>query len=288
MDMGKLLSHSLSKVNALRPANLVWRKRGLTVLSAVLIALLFSTVSVTNAAGPSWTVVSLNTTGCNAGNIGFTTRVSGITSFPTTLHFRTIVDAGGIRYMDEDAGTPGANGDYGWHLYYSNSGGPATNAWPIPNDTPITVQFLLINGAGGPTVTSQVITLSKCNGGTIVANPTAGGAFFAPGDGRVDPRPGDRLAVYCNTTFTPPSVSVWGIADNLPDAKKGIFLATFNLPDLLKAGNRGITKNAGANLGSVSLADDGQGHFYAAWNGGKYNANGLRDFSKSFTCAFPG
>ncbi len=265
-------------------------KRGLAVLSAVLIALLFSTVTVTHAAGPSWTVVSLNTTGCNSGNIGFTTQVSGITSFPTTLHFRTIVDAGGIRYMDEDAGTPGSNGTYGWHLYFSNSGGPATNAWPIPNDTPITVQFLLINGSGGPTVTSTVVTLSKCNGGTLLASaaPASGGAFFAPGDGRIDPRPGDRIAVYCNANFVPNSVSVWGIADDQPDYKKGIFLGTFTLPDLLRAGSRGISKSAGAGLGNVSVADDGHGDFYATWAGGKYGATGVHDFAKAFSCALSG
>ena len=286
--MGKLFRDSVGRANVFRLASLVWRRRALVVLSAVLIALLFSTTSITYAAGESWTVVSLNATGCASGNIQFTMLLSGVT-FPTTLRFRTLADAGGLRYMDEDAGSPMANGSRGWGLYNNGTGGPITGTWPIPNDTPITVQFLLVNGVGGPTVTSQVITLSKCNGGTILASaaPASGGAFFAPGDDRVDPRPGDRLAVYCNAIFTPPSISVWGIADDQPDYKKGIFLGTFTLPDLLKAGSRGIAKSAGANLGSVSLAQDGAGHFYATWTGGKYSATGLRDFAKSFTCALP-
>ena len=100
-------------------------------------------------------------------NIQFTTVLSGVAGFPTTLRFRTVVDAGGIRYMDEDAGTPGSNGLYGWSLYFSTSGGPATNAWPLPNDTPIVVQFLLINGVDGPTVARSETRLSRCNGGTI-------------------------------------------------------------------------------------------------------------------------
>ncbi len=126
------------------------------------------------AANVSWTVTSLNSIGCNSSNIGFTTDVSGITSFPTTLHFLTTVDAGGIRYMDEDAGTPGTDGNYSWHLYYSNSGGPATNAWPITPNTLITVHFDLIKGPGGPVVFSDTVVLSKCNGGSIVSQSAGG------------------------------------------------------------------------------------------------------------------
>jgi len=118
-----------------------------------------------------WTVTSLDAVGCNSGyhtgDIHFTTELSGVT-FPTTLRFRTLVDAGGIRYMDEDAGNPTANDLEPWQLYYDNSGGPATNAWPLPNDTPITVQFMLIDGVGGPTVNNYEIHLTKCNGGTLM------------------------------------------------------------------------------------------------------------------------
>ncbi len=140
--------------------------------TVVVFGLLFLTAASAQAQ-PTWTVVSLNTTGCNSGNIGFTTQVSGITSFPTTLHFHTLVDSGGIRYMDEDAGTPASNGTYGWHLYYSNSGGPATNAWPIPAGQPITVTFDLMDGPGGPVVSQQVITLTQCDGGLIAPTSKA-------------------------------------------------------------------------------------------------------------------
>ncbi len=124
-------------------------------------------------AQPSWTVVSLNTTGCNSGNIGFTTLLSGVT-FPTTLHFHTLVDSGGLRYMDEDAGTPGGgNGNYGWHLYQSSSGGPITGTWPIPPGQPITVTFDLMDGPGGPVVSEEVITLTQCDGGVIAPTSKA-------------------------------------------------------------------------------------------------------------------
>jgi hypothetical protein len=115
---------------------------------------------------PNWTVTSLTSVGCNSSNIGFSTETTNLT-FPTTLHFRTQVDAGGIRYMDEDAGNPSSNGTFNWHLYFSSTGGPAINSWPIPPNTPITVWFLLIDGVGGPTVSSSIIHLSKCNGGSI-------------------------------------------------------------------------------------------------------------------------
>jgi len=115
-----------------------------------------------------WTVTSLDSIGCNGNDIRFTTELSNVT-FPTTLRFRTLVNAGSTRYMDEDAQEPSSgNGTYLWDLYYSNSGGPATNAWPIPYDTPITVQFQLINGVGGPPVTISEVHLSKCNGGTLM------------------------------------------------------------------------------------------------------------------------
>ncbi len=129
----------------------------------------------------SWDVVSLDTTGCNSGNIGFTTVVSGITSFPTTLHFHTLVDSGGLRYMDEDAGTPGSNGTYSWHLYQSSSGGPITGTWPIPAGQPITVTFDLADGgATGPVVSHRVITLTRCDGGAIEAGGEAIPALKPP------------------------------------------------------------------------------------------------------------
>lgn len=110
--------------------------------------------------------------------------------------------------------------------------------------------------------------------------------WFDPGDNRIDPRPGDRLAVYCNPADKPPAIVVYGIADNLPDYQKGFYLATFINADLLKAGQNGITFNLGAGKGSVSMMQDGNGHFYTAWNGGPYQATGQGIWSKSFSCSF--
>lgn len=109
--------------------------------------------------------------------------------------------------------------------------------------------------------------------------------WFDPGDSRVEPKPGDRLAVWCNVNANPPNVVVYGVAGDQPDWNKGFWLATFVNADLLKAGPSGITKNAVEGI--VSMMQDGKGHFYVAWNGGKYGATGQGIWSKSFTCNFP-
>src|SRR5437899_5525343 len=118
-------------------------------------------------ATPTWTVNSLNTIGCAANATGFTTTVAGYTGGPE--RFRTQVDSGGLRYMDEDAGTL-VNGTFSWHLYTSSSGGPTSGTWPIPAGQPITVNFMFISGAGGPIVFWRQVVLSKCDGGTIVSD----------------------------------------------------------------------------------------------------------------------
>jgi hypothetical protein len=146
-------------------------KRILVIIIIAVALLSFAASSPTSAAnGLSWTVVSLNAIGCNSGAINFTTVLAGYTGGPE--RFRTIVDAGGLRYMDEDAGTPGGgNGNYGWSLYTSNSGGPITGTFPIPPDTPIRVHFMLIDGVGGPAVFENVVYISRCNGGHLGLDP---------------------------------------------------------------------------------------------------------------------
>jgi len=115
----------------------------------------------------SWGPTSMDSVGCENTEIGFTTVLSGYTGGPE--RFRTIVDAGGLRYMDEDAGQPsGGDGTYTWSLYNSSTGGPTTATFPIPPNIPVTVNFLLIDGVGGPTVTQQTVVISQCNGGVIL------------------------------------------------------------------------------------------------------------------------
>ncbi len=105
--------------------------------------------------------------------------------------------------------------------------------------------------------------------------------FFNPGDGRVDPRPGDRVAVYCNTADNPPNLVVYGI-DN---ASHGLWLSKFIFADLVKAGPKGILRKVEPK-GSVFAVVDANNYFTVQWFGGPAGATGSKDFAKSFTCSF--
>ena len=137
--------------------------------SSIAAFVLLMSVAAVAGAAPVWTVNSLNTIGCDSNTTNFATTVTGASGV-VPERFRTIVDAGGLRYMDEDAGIPATNGPYSWSLYTSSSGGPTTAAWPIPPNIPITVDFDFISGVGGPIIFSRRITLSQCNGGTITGD----------------------------------------------------------------------------------------------------------------------
>ncbi|MCC7206598.1 MAG: hypothetical protein IT323_04790 [Anaerolineae bacterium] len=123
--------------------------------------------------------------------------------------------------------------------------------------------------------TSAVLASGPCSGALATPVPS----FFNPGDGRVDPRPGDRLAIYCNRPAG--SVDVWGVDDK----SKGFRLATFTFDDLAAAGLSGLYVTAEPN-GTISLSMDEQGNLWAAWNGGQYGAEGQpgHGFAKGFRC----
>jgi hypothetical protein len=104
-------------------------------------------------------------------------------------------------------------------------------------------------------------------------------SWFDPGDDRVDPRPGDRVAVYCDIPES--TLTVYGIND----VGQGFFLDRFSYSDIVASGPSGVTHHLGEN-GSVSVSVDGQNNFWLAWNGGKFNATGQGDFAKGFNCAF--
>ncbi|MCC7206597.1 MAG: hypothetical protein IT323_04785 [Anaerolineae bacterium] len=126
--------------------------------------------------------------------------------------------------------------------------------------------FLLLVAEDGSPIFGEA-----CSGAPITS--------FNPRDGRVDPRPGDRLAIYCNQP--PGSVDVWGVDDK----SKGFRLATFTFADLTAAGLTGIYITVEPN-GTISLSMDEQGNLWAAWNGGQYNADGQpgHGFAKGFRC----
>ncbi len=98
-------------------------------------------------------------------------------------------------------------------------------------------------------------------------------------DGRVDPAPGDRLAIWCNKDQQ--NMDVWGI-DN---ESRGFRLAIFTARELTVAGLDGVTHST-RGFGAVSAAMDSQGNIWVAWNGGPFGANGSSSFGKSLNCHF--
>jgi hypothetical protein len=144
-----------------------------------------------------------------------------------------------------------------------------------PQYNPIRAQLISFAGNGLP---EQIAYENSFN---CPGLPFASGAFFNPGDGRIDPRPGDRLAVYCNPGANPPNVDVWGVLND----SSGRRLYTFPFSDLVKAGAKGITKKV-EPLGTIFLSVDANNNFFAVWTGGPAAATGTRDFTKAFTCGF--
>lgn len=69
--------------------------------------------------------------------------------------------------------------------------------------------------------------------------------FFDPGDGRYDPRPGDRVAAYCEAK----RLVVYGVAGN----SRGFLLGVFDFEALKAAGEEGIYLDKGVD-GVVSAA----------------------------------
>jgi hypothetical protein len=119
--------------------------------------------------------------------------------------------------------------------------------------------------------------------------PLAAATACGFGDGRVDGKCWDRIAVYCNTSANPPNLDVWGI----DTTSKGFRLTTFPFSDIAAAGPRGLTKNLGS-LGKVSVMVDANNSFWVAWNGkvsvpsGSFIADGQPNhgFAKGFQCNF--
>jgi hypothetical protein len=101
--------------------------------------------------------------------------------------------------------------------------------------------------------------------------------FYDPHDARVDPHPGDRLAVYCNQKE---QVVVYGIDHAQADFQKGFLLAVFKLDDIEAAGDKGLTKNLGQD-GTLSISLI-KGWYWVAWNGGRFNATGEDIWVKNF------
>jgi hypothetical protein len=103
---------------------------------------------------------------------------------------------------------------------------------------------------------------------------------FQPGDDRVDPRPGDRLAIYCDARFR--DIDVWGIRDD----GSGYRLAAFEFDELTFALPRTVRRDLGPNGVLTAGIDRVENIFFVSWVGGPYGATGVGDWQKAFRCPF--
>ncbi len=120
---------------------------------------------------------------------------------------------------------------------------------------------------GQPSGGTQPIT---CHTGTV--------SFFNPGDNRVAPLPGDRIAAWCDL---PDTITIWGIDGD----SRGFPLAKFSYKAVRAAGNQGIHQTAGA-YGTVSVSTDGKNNFWVAWTGPHADGQPGHGFAKGFSCTF--
>ncbi len=146
---------------------------------------------------------------------------------------------------------------------------------------PIYSGTFTVSGSFAPQPAGTVLTLNVSNGQTASGPCTSTATWFNPGDGRVDAKPGDRIALYCDQTSR--ALIVYGVRND----STGFYQGRFAYKDLLAAGKNGLSVNNGTN-GVVSASTDGKGNFWVAWNGGQYGANGRPDqgFAKGIACTF--
>lgn len=144
------------------------------IRSAVLLALALTastlsfTASPAQAAGESFEMVSVNTTGCASGNFGMTVLRSNLDGSPYTV--RTVVRVDRKVYMNE-AATISVTGESGWNLFNNFTYGTVPNpgTWPIPEDTLMRIDFTLERPVGTVLYSWRTV-VNSCNEGSVIYN----------------------------------------------------------------------------------------------------------------------
>lgn len=166
---------------------------------------------------------------------------------------------------------------YAWSAIPSELGSSSTVL--APNSSGSTIILQIYNN--DPTPVSSVIDAVTINGTTwnfeLEPPPVPPAEFFNPGDGRYDPRPGDRLAAYCEAK----RVLIYGVNNN----SRGFLMGIFEFEALKQAGEEGIYLDKGVD-GILSASMGAQGHIWVAWTGGQHNASGRPEhgFAKLVKC----
>jgi hypothetical protein len=120
------------------------------------------------------------------------------------------------------------------------------------------------------------------------------GSPFEPGDGRISPLTGDRVAVYCKDS----GVDVWGV----DSSNNGVYLTSFSAQELksqatvthnspqgavtLRFNSAAQTHYGYDTTTALSLIVDKGAQYSIAWAGGSYAASGAGAFVKGFSCTY--
>jgi hypothetical protein len=120
-----------------------------------------------HAAGESWSVTGINTTGCAEFTWDLEVSFTGLDD-AGGYHAHTTVSSGGLVYMNEDAGSP-HNWDTTWGLYASTSYGPTTGTYPMPDGQPMKV-VLSIERPKGTVLSSWTLITPGCSSSTMLYN----------------------------------------------------------------------------------------------------------------------
>ncbi|PJF34573.1 MAG: hypothetical protein CUN49_14990 [Candidatus Thermofonsia Clade 1 bacterium] len=103
---------------------------------------------------------------------------------------------------------------------------------------------------------------------------------FDPDDGRAEPNPTDRIAIYCEAKWR--DFEVWGVrADST-----GYPLIVFEFDELTEVAGKPVVKTAHDGSRVVAWIDPEQPVFTVQWFNAAYGANGAPPFAKVFRCPF--
>ena len=142
-----------------------------TVRGAVLLLVLIPLTLVAtpaHAAGETFKVLSVNTTGCDSGNFGMTVERAGLDGGNYIV--RTVATVDDLVYMNEEASIS-VNGTTGWNLFDTFTYGAVPNpgTWPIPQNKQLHLQFTL-ERPKGTVLHDWTLVVDGCNTGNVLYN----------------------------------------------------------------------------------------------------------------------
>jgi hypothetical protein len=138
------------------------------VLAALVTGVVWTTAPTARAAGESFKVISVDTTGCDSGNFGMTVERANLDGGSYTV--RTVASAAGLIYMNE-AASISVNGLSGWNIFNNFTYGAVPNpgTMPIPQNKQLRIDFTLERPMG-TVLFGWTVVVDGCNTGNILYN----------------------------------------------------------------------------------------------------------------------